>query len=195
METPLTWPALDFNSILENLKYATPSEYFIYDGLNFYMNSANASRNLDVKGLSDTVKQNFDLPHKIWFGTNFEPGTKTELIKSNDETNQIGLLVEFNSSVSPNEQERHEEYYWFDPQRQDMPVKKLSRTYSSDQKIKFEFNTVYMDYSQLPDGTWYPTCWQTHSAFEGTKQETREFRLTLIPDYEIEEDWFKPPRE
>ena len=198
METPDTWPILDLDSVLEQLKYALPSEYFIYDGRDFYSNTAKLSSSRDVKTRADSIKERFDLPYDIWLGkiANYGPGTTVELIKSTDGTNQIGLHIEYGTHIGPLVKQYRQVYYWFDHERDDMPVKKVTRNYSNDNQLMESGDyTVYLDHVQLPDGTWYPSCWQTFTGTEDSRQGIREYRWTFLTDYEIDEDWFKRPED
>ncbi len=91
---------------------------------------------------------------------------------------------------------RHERYYWFDPQRDDMPVEKQYLGYMKDgSTVEREWHSVYLDYAQLPDGRWYPTRWQEGTSNHGENPYTSltEFHLTFSTDIALEADWFTDP--
>jgi hypothetical protein len=197
METPDTWPVLDLDKVLERLKTASPANYHIYDGRNFYSNTTQMPGRGDIEQVVNAVKDRFHLTREIWLtGRDYGPGTKMELVESNGVSGQIGLRIEYGSHMSPLVMQRREVFYWFDPGRDDMPVKKFSRDHMANgQTGEDGFHTVYLDYAQLPDGRWFPTRWQIYTGTEDSRKSIREFQLTLLTDFEIEADWFKPPAE
>jgi hypothetical protein len=192
-------------SMLEKIKGKHPSEFFIYDEENLWsqypvMPKSESAK--DKKRTIDHIKTQFGLVDKIWLGNrrHHGPGTKIELISRDDEPNQIGLRIEFDSYAEPSVKQRHEEYYWFDSERDDMPTERISRDYSpGSQAIENEFHTVYLGYSKLLDGRWYPSKWRVTSVSnfqDGTSHKsTREYHLYINDDMELEKDWFANPPE
>jgi len=206
METPESWPSVEIMSMLEKIKGKRPSEFYVYDGENLWSQFSVMPKSISAeskKATIDRIKNQTGLARKIWFGSCFVryhgPGTKVEVINKNDEPNQIGLRIEFSFYVKPSVKQRCEEYYWFDPERDDMPTERIFRDYlSGSQAIENEFHTVYLNYSRLLDGRWYPSKWRmtTVSNLGGQSHKyTREYHLFLNDAMELEKDWFTNPLE
>ncbi len=197
-ETPENLLSLDLISVLDRIKHAHLWGYFVFDGENFRSNEATVYKDGDIKQQTDSIKADRGLLSNIWHGRKYGHGTKTKLLNRGEESNQLGLYIEY-YSYPPPYKKRNERYYWFDPDRDDMPIEILYRSYlEDDTTVDIELRTVYLDYSQLLDGRWYPARWQTTTTSfdeEHGYKETHEYQLTLSTDIELEEDWFTQPNQ
>jgi hypothetical protein len=201
MGTPESWPMVDVNSVLTQLKDKFPCEFFIYDGNDlwseFPLVPPTATKS-SIRRFVDSSEARRGAPAKIWFGRlryNSGPRTKMELLKKENGSNQIGLHIEY--SQPPEWQQRLEQIYWLDPTRDDMPTSRIERDYTRDGKtVETEFESCYLDYSRLPDGRWYSTRWQmitTYNFGGKSRKLQREYNLYIYPHKKLDSDWFTNP--
>lgn len=200
-ETPENLLSLNIISVLDRIKHAHLWSYFVFDGKNFYSNEAYPPPdNFDKaqkKKWCDRIKDDMGLLRNIWFGQKgYGHETKIKLIKREDKPGEIGLYIEY-YSYPPPYKSRHEKLFWFDPNRDDMPIEMLFRGYLEDGKsLDYENRTIYLDYTQLSDGRWCPALWRTTTTDydkENVYKDTQEYQLTIHIDIELEEDWFVHP--
>lgn len=198
MKTPENWPSIDIIATLKRVKHACLWGYYVYDGESFWSNEARIHKGADKKRRTDSIKADVGLLRNIWFGQKYDYGVETKVtqLQRDDGSGEIAIYIEYYTALP---RMRNEKYYWFDPGRDDMPTEIISRCYLQDGKtIEREIHTVYLDYSQLPDGRWYPARWQkTTTDFdkEHGYKFSREYQLTLSTDIELEEDWFTHPNQ
>lgn len=203
-ETPENLLSFDIISVLDRIKHAHLWGYYVFDGENFCSNEANPNFPEGVdkaqkRRTYDSIQADMGLLRNIWFGQErYGHETKIKLIKREDKLGEIGLHIEY-YSYPPPYKSRQEKYYWFDSQRDDMPVERLYRKYLEDGKtVEYEIHTIYLEYSQIPDGRWYPARWSTTTTDfnkdDGYK-DTQEYQLTIHTDIELEEDWFVHPNQ
>jgi hypothetical protein len=182
---------MDIKSTLDTVRRARPIEWMIEDGHNLWSELSG----VPLKAIGH-IKNSRRPAARIW-NEQFDhgPGTVIQKIVSDEKPNQVGLHIEFHRSRGITCKKRHEMFYWYDPQKQDMPMERISRSYAeNDKTVEFDEHTRYLNYSQLPDGRWYPSRWQTtHYEKEITRAMTFEYRLTLSTDIEPEDSWFLPP--
>ena len=198
MAAPQEWPSIDIQHLLSRARHIPPVVYYTYNGQDFWSNNAHVYEGDDKTRQVDSIKTDMGIMQDLWLGkmpSSYGTGTKAKRLTREDKPGLIGLHIEYHSYLPTT---RHERYYWFDPKRDDMPVEKQYLSYMKDGiSVEREWRSVYLDYAQLPDGRWYPTCWQETTTDHGENPytSTTEFHLTLATDIALEADWFTDPNE
>lgn len=187
MGVPKGWPLPNVEVVLQQVRNRQPSEYFVSNGEQVW----------------PTTMPKVSLPKQIWFGleqlllnNRLRKKTKVKLLEDINRPGLVGLYAEGHilSCDSPRRQ-RIEQILWIDPERDDMPVERLSRDYKQDGKtVELKLLTKYLDYAQLSDGRWYPRHWRmTTEIGEQQRKSCREFHLQIFAGMKLDESWFTNP--
>jgi hypothetical protein len=85
--------------------------------------------------------------------------------------------------------------WWLDPARDDLPVERTSTTTGA---LTSSSHITYSDFTQLPDGQWYPAHWRDDRTDRDPTSPkltptSTDFHLRIDPTLQLPDDWFQPP--
>lgn len=182
MSIPDNWPHPEIEDVLQRAINMLPGNYLVRDGK-------------QVWPFAKGPKWD-DLAGRIWFGRDrlfiSTRGAKVRLLEDVNRPDLVGVYSEGHRQLK-----RIEHIYWIDPNRDDMPVERLSCDYSADGKtVERKFFTEYISYSQLSDGRWYPAHWQMTSEHrERPGKSCRKYYMNFSTDMKLDKSWFTNPEE
>jgi hypothetical protein len=205
---PQGWEGSDVKDLIERGKDVAPWGFLVHDGHRTWGGTFDHRTNSyfpnagEIKGISLQLlpmsKARESLPGMLWLNKNnydfYGPTAKVELFTDSSRPGKIGIRGSTLIQRSPTVSQREEKIFWIDPGRDDLPVETIIRDYRPDGKtIETENKTLYLDYSQLPTGQWYPAHWR--GITKGKYPRTSEYRLLIAPNLKLAPFWFTNPVE
>lgn len=147
-------------------------------------------------------KVNYRLADSIWKGRDalrlWGFGPRPQVIADKARPNLLGLRiqdVDFSPSTRP--APRTERLFWIDPSRDDMPVETImsdERSVSPTRTVTVDFRVRYSEFTQLPNGRWYPARWDNQLGRKETGKPVEgfslEYHLQIFPGAKLDPGWY-----
>lgn len=209
MQKLANWPKVDIKQVLEFARKTIPLTYYVTDGTAAWTGRFDGSKENKSCMLEGTLPLKDLPPNHDYFAVNefwrnrvslflYGYGPRADTVADAAHEGLSGLrLREGNFAADATNVTREERIFWVDPKRNDLPIHYVHRGERVGTKLdsRTEFNTRFLDFAQLPSGTWYPTHWQTVATRDeltsGTKGSfTREKYLVIDTAVKIDASWY-----
>jgi hypothetical protein len=203
------WPKVDIKKTLDLARKTIPLIYYATDGQSAWLGKFDTSKENKSRMLeSKQLLKNFPPPHDHFlihhFWRNREAlflygyGPPADTLTDNEHPGLIGLrLREGDYTPSAKNTIREEWIFWVDPSRNDLPIQSIHRgeRITNKPNTLTQFDTRFLDFARLPNGTWYPIHWKTQASREDFLAKTkggygREFFLQIAPNMKLEKTWY-----
>jgi len=198
---PDGWPRPNAKDVLAATQGATPLEYFLrLNGETWRGDYDFNTRKYSMERLFTTSpvvlwwRAEQTVAGQIWPSPDdrywLSTGAKAEILNEKDHPSQQGLRVTTFSEESQGVLQRHDDIWWFDTAKSDMPLEHTSISVSREGKETVGTTTKYLEYAKLPDGKEYPTRWQT--TWPSTNK-TYEYNLQIFQGMKVDKGRFARP--
>ena len=196
------WPTPDLQEVLRRSRLAEPGMIFVTDGKRAWGGARTYARWMEPARLAWwTDEMRHSVSGQVWptrWGMSLY-GTGTAVETTRDPAHPERLTIharQFSNTATAVLQK--EVIHSLDTSRDDVPIRKLIRDYAEDGRtIEREYEYTYLDWTQLPNGRWYPTRWRQVNRInqKGSLviESSFETHLRIFPGATIDSWWFTMP--
>ncbi len=211
-QLPKGWPTPDLDEVLRFADEVQTPDVFATDGTTtWFAKNVDGMRNLLSFPVAQGTPPGNDALRYFWppldelvAASGKDPSGKewsqsVELVHRSDNKDLVGLRISLKSSL-PGIIQSVTKTYWLDPNRNDIPVGQDTWEDLVDSRIdgkrSYSQKTEYLEYAQLPNGSWYPTHWHTiHGQPEVNRQNDSyiDYYLIFGAGRSLDAKWFGDP--
>jgi hypothetical protein len=204
LQPPANWPAPDIHALLPLLETGTPIDFKVFDGVRgrsgrYRGESGTYDHSSFEKGHAQHMLLAIGLADSLWptsactrFGFT---GTHVAFHSDPRHPYLVGIrsTTTRRRSHTSTEQTLEQSTWWLDPARDHLAVE---AHHTTDNGHPWSEHTHFDQFTQLPDGHWYPAHWQarrSHTGVNPPSDSTIHYHVQIDPALRLPDSRFQAP--